>query len=368
MASRSPTVSASISSALGCKPNSRAITARMWTSLMDDHSPIVSRLSDSRNVARGTSRMSSTVAINCVRVIGGDSVSLRDLDLHAVVHDTLARLGYSPADCVRLLQQVTFDSTSHTPITNLKQRVAQELNNVTADSFERALLQYAARETAPGIEQLPVHDRVKLLLREEFRYYLDPPTKGAPALEAGTLAFTVACQILSLRRFPAGPLDWELSGFPRSWLFSIHTRKLRTLAFLLTKTRGFAPMFFVHVARPPKKRALVIETEVLRSYYRIAKSLELQPNVKGILASAWFHDPEAVRRYPHLDWLNRPYLEGGGLIVTAGPAPPDSGIAERNLERQELLARGESPFRIGVAIWPRNAAIQWARNHPNLDA
>jgi hypothetical protein len=268
---------------------------------------------------------------------------------------------------VRLLQQVTFDSTTHIPITSLKQRVAHELKDLFADSFERALLEYAARATAPAIEQLPVHGRVKLLLREEFRYYLSPPCEGGPALETKTLPFTLACQTISLRRFPAGPLDWEISGFPRSWLFTIHPRKLSTLLFLLTKTRGFAPMFFVHVARAPKKRALIIESEVLRSYYRIAKSLESQPNIKGILASAWFHDPEAVRRYPHLDWLNRPYLEAGGLIVNAGPAPADSGIAERSLERQELLARGESPFRIGVAIWPRDAAIEWARKNPNLD-
>lgn len=268
---------------------------------------------------------------------------------------------------MRLLQQVTFDSTTHIAIANLKQRVAQERNDLPDDSFERALLEYAARETAPTIQQLPVHDRVKSLLREEFRYYLDPSGRGRPVLEPQTLAFTLACQTVSLRRFPAGPLDWELSGFPRSWLFSIHTRKLKTLAFLLTKTRGFGPMFFVHVARAPKKRALVIESEVLRSYYRIAKSLELQPHIKGILASAWFHDPEAVKRYPHLDWLNRPYLESGSLIVTAGLAPADSGIAERSVERQELLARGESPFRIGIAIWPRGAAIEWAHRHPNLD-
>jgi hypothetical protein len=109
-----------------------------------------------------------------------------------------------------------------------------------------------------------------------------------------------------------------------------------------------------------------MEREVLRAYYRMARSLELQPTIKGILSSAWFHDPTAVKRYPHLRWVSHPYLEANGLITTAGPAPADSGFAENNVERQREFAKGELRFQIGIAVWPRCAAIEWTHKHPEL--
>ena len=188
---------------------------------------------------------------------------------------------------------------------------------------------------------------------------------GESSLSVGTYDFVVACKTISLRRFPSGPMDWEISGFPRSWLLRVKRSSLpRVLGFLLCQIHGFAPMFFTHVARRPKNLFLVMEKEVLRAYYRMARSLEYQPTVKGILSSAWFHDPNAVKHYPHLRWISHPYLEANGLIITAGPAVADSGFVEGNVE--EEFASGKRRFQIGIAIWPRRAAIEWAHKHPEL--
>jgi hypothetical protein len=107
---------------------------------------------------------------------------------------------------------------------------------------------------------------------------------------------------------------------------------------------------------------------VLRAYYRMARSLEHQPSIKGIMASAWFHDPAAVSENPHLAWLNRPYLDEGGMVILAGPAPADAGFLEHNAARQEKYSSGSLQYRIAVAMWPRRAAIDWARRHPELDS
>lgn len=283
------------------------------------------------------------------------------------LEETLQRLGYSSAACARLVQGVTELPESQFAIRRLRDQVCSDGSALAADTFERALLACAARETYPCIERLPVYEPVKSLIQSEFAYYTNPPKRSSDSIAIGTNEFVVACKTISLSRFPSGPIDWEISGFPRSWLFKIKSRDLpRVLDFLLFRTRGFSPLFFIHVARRPKNRSLVIEKEVLRSYYRIARSLELQPKLKGILASAWFHDPAALARYPHLEWINRPYLEANGLIVTGGFAPPDSGFMERNEERKEQYMKGEIRFRMGIAIWPRAAAIQWANNHPEL--
>jgi hypothetical protein len=85
-----------------------------------------------------------------------------------------------------------------------------------------------------------------------------------------------------------------------------------------------------------------------------------------MMASAWFHDVKAIASHPHLEWLNRPYLQEGGFITDIGLAPLDSGFAENNAKRRELAERGELTFRLGVALWPRDAMIAWAERHPEL--
>ena len=286
-----------------------------------------------------------------------------------MINDVFERLGYSPAQCAELLQDVRESPETLVPIQRLKEQVHRAGHRLQNDSFERALLAYAAHETFLRIDNLPVYEPVKSLIREEIQFYTSLANDAKNPMKIGSYLFGLACKIVSLRRFPSGPMDWEVSGFPRSWLVRLRKRELpRVLRFLFLDMGGLAPMFFMHVARKPKNRSLIIEREVLRSYYRMARSLELQPTIKGILASAWFHDPAAVARYPHLSWLSRPYLESGGLIAVAGLAPADSGFAEHSLERQEQFARGEVQFRMGIAMWPRRNALEWARGHPELQS
>lgn len=281
--------------------------------------------------------------------------------------EILQRLGYTSAICAHLVQGVTEKPKSQLAVQRLRDQVRACGFTKAGDAFERAFLACAAPETFPRIETLSVYEPVKSLMRTEFEYYTSPPKPGSEPIAIGTHAFAVACKTIALSRFPAGPLDWEISGFPRSWFLKIKPGDLpRVLTFLLYRVRGLAPLFFIHVARSPKKRSLVIEKEVLRSYYRIARSLELQPKVKGILASAWFHDPAALEHYPHLEWLNRPYSEAKGLIVMGGPAPADSGFMDGNEERKERYLKGEIRFRMGIALWPRAAAIQWSNDHPEF--
>ena len=262
--------------------------------------------------------------------------------------------------------EVTEVPESQAAVAAWKEKARAAGIDVQVDALERALLREAASDFEPRIGSLPIVESVKKLLGDEFRFYTKP-SLNAP-VEAGSYLFVTACKMISLRRFPAGPMDWEISGFPRSWLLKVGRSDLPRLAwFLAVRVGGFRPAFFMHVARRPKNRGLLLEKEVLRGYHRMARSLELQPSMKAILASAWFHDPAAVSENPHLEWLNRPYREEGGLIVTAGPAPADAGFMEHNADRKERFESGSLQYRMGVAIWPRDAAIDWARRHPELE-
>jgi len=232
------------------------------------------------------------------------------------------------------------------------------------DEIERLLLWCASRQALDRIDALPVYRSVRVRLEQDLSRIHEAHVSFA----AGGYHFERAAKFATLRRFPAGPMEWEVSGIPRSWFLKPDfPENLRVLAFVGLRLRGVAPCFFMHVAPQPRSRALVLEAEVLRSYYRIVRSMELQPDMRALLACAWFHDPAAVRDYPHLEILNRPYLAAGGLITLLGPAPASSGVLEGNAQRRADYLAGKVKYRYGFAIWPRYAAIQWADAHRELE-
>lgn len=231
------------------------------------------------------------------------------------------------------------------------------------DEVERLLLWYAARQALPRIPSLPVDQWVRARLDQDLRQLHAMNVSMA----AGSYHFDRAAKMATLRRFPAGPMEWELSGIPRSYfLQAAFPANLRFLAFVIFRLRGLVPCFFMHVAPSPRDRALSVPKEVFRAYYRMARSLQLQPEVRALLAHAWFHDPSAVRDHPHLEALNQPYVSHGGLITVLGPASPTSGVLERNAQRSADYLAGKVQYHYGFAIWPRDAAIRWADAHPEF--
>ena len=257
-----------------------------------------------------------------------------------------------------LLDGVRDDEASCAPVADLKLRAGME-----GDEVERLLLWHATRQSLPQVASLPVEHSVREQLEQDLRQMHAMNV----SLAASSYHFNQAAKMATLRRFPAGPMEWELSGVPRSYLLkAAFPANLRLLAFVTFRLGGWAPCFFMHIAPAPRKRALSVPKQVLRSYYSMARTLQLQPSMRALVAHAWFHDPAAVGDYPHLEVLNRPYIDHGGLIVLVGPAPPSSGVLEGNAQRSADYMAGKVQYQYGLAIWPREAAIRWADAHPEL--
>jgi hypothetical protein len=254
-----------------------------------------------------------------------------------------------------LLRQVETESGAEA-VTALKKATALE-----GDAIERLLLWHAARQAASQLAALPIENRVRDQLDQDLRQL--HAMSGSVASDSYT--FVRAAKMATLRRFSAGPMEWELGGIPRSCVLKADFRdQLRLLSFIALRLGGWAPCFFMHVAPAPRNRGLTVPKLVMRAYYRMARSLQLQPGVRALMAHAWFHDPAAVRDYPHLQVLNQPYLDQGGLIIALEPAPPSSGVLEGNHQRKADYLAGRVRYRYGLALWPRAAAIDWADAHP----
>jgi len=233
------------------------------------------------------------------------------------------------------------------------------------DALERLLLRTAAPRALAQLDQQPVDNEVRNQLGRELQGLLAPKKP----LPAGSQAFRLAAKFATLRRFPAGPMDWEIGGMPRSWLVTEPVpvfRRLQLWSFIALKMKGLSPFFHMHVAPSPRRRSLLIEKEVMRSYARMARSMEAQPHIRGLMATAWFHDPAAVRDNPHLEPLNRVYRDNGGFLVNMGFAAADAGFLEHNPARKAEYEAGRLRYRWGLALWPREEAIDWARRHPEF--
>jgi hypothetical protein len=271
----------------------------------------------------------------------------------------LRRVGVSVEnEAWTLIHSVGDDESTLGPITALKKKAGLD-----GDEVERLLLWHCARLSQPDVASLPVERSV----RERLDQLMSQLHTMKVPMTAGSQHFHRAAKLSTLRRFPAGPMEWEVSGIPKSWLLKASfPENLRFLWFVTLRLCGWAPCFFMHVAPAPLNRALSVPKQVLRSYYRMARSLQSQPSMRALVAYAWFHDPAAVRDHPHLEVLNEPYVKEDGLIVSMEPAPPSSGVLEGNDRRRADYMAGKVQYRYGLAIWPRDAAIRWADAHPEL--
>jgi hypothetical protein len=299
-----------------------------------------------------------TALIEQARLRCSDALSTPELTAVALA---LGRAGVGTADGERFVREISeHDARVRNEILAVRSTVGS-----SDGSLERVLLLRGALDALPRVSRLPVSDDVKRLFCEAFEYVAAPPP-GAK-FEAARASFVALCKLVTLRRFPAGQFHWEISGVPRSWLLKVTGReRLRLLFWLAARLKGRAPVMFIHLNAHRRNRFLLTEREADRSYFRMARSLALQPGVKGLVASSWLNSPDTFAISPHLSWMNRTFLENGALVVAMGPADPGSGVLARSPERKAAYDAGTFRPTVGLVIWPRDAMLAWAASHPEL--
>ena len=273
-------------------------------------------------------------------------------------------LGVDVAASRRLVAAASHDTVAHDRLATLKAELARAGVLTSETVFERSVLLRSARASLGEVPRLPLTRSVKEMFYDEFVLCAAPDARRAPLLELGTSTFRAMCEVVSLARFPAGQLHWNTSGLPRSMLVDVRRRDLAgVLFFVANKMRGFAPAAFTHVNELRRNRFIWLEEESNRSYHRIARSLEHQPESRGLVTRAWFHDPDLGRVSPHLAWTNRVIVENGGIVVRAG-TPDLNDVFANNSARRDAYERGSYRPQFGLVLWPRAELIEWARRNP----
>lgn len=229
-----------------------------------------------------------------------------------------------------------------------------------------ALLLAASLHALSIVPSLPVSDSVKELFVEEFLFYAAPSAPWRTRFRFSDVRFQEMGRIATLQRFPAGQYHWEVAAFPRSWLPRVAQRwTAATRAFL--PMRGFGPLFELHLNDRRKNRVMLLEKETALSCYRAARSLALQPAVKGIMTSSWFYCISTSVVTPHLAWLRRFFLEAGAVALDLGDAPADAGFLVGSPDRRRLYEEGNYRPQLTCMLWPRRSVLRWAEQHPELE-
>jgi hypothetical protein len=241
---------------------------------------------------------------------------------------------------------------------------ASEKHGIPENGYvlQRFLLLIAGTANLRLVPDLPVADEVKDRLLNQFLYVCAPDREMTSLLNPRHYGFRVMCKFMLLERFPAGQSDWEISGFPRSWLAKMPVRDLpRALKCVYLRAGGRRPFFVSHTAF--RRDLPIITEEDERTTFRLlAASMRLQPTIRGYLASGWFMDPKLSEVSPHLAWLSHWYRECeefGAVWTNIGEAPRDGGFTVGDRRRRKLYETGHWKPLEGALIWERRDLLRW---------
>lgn len=301
-----------------------------------------------------------------VDTIRGEADGVLRAEDNRLVSAALAEGGIDPVSVTQKLAQGAL--SPHGLVDVLKPATSGLAGVVPEGTVERVLLATSIRTYAPQVLDLAIAEEARRGLLSYYSRLLRPEPRIAAKMRIGHSWFLSACKLATGSRFPAGVYEFELSGVPRSWFLRMARSSpwdmVRLAAFVLTRTRGLEPFFANHMAilRDPSEH--LTEERVAEAYLTIADSLELQPRVKGLLAAGWMRDPRIGVVSPHLAALSDPIVDSGGILVGLWKVDPESsGALAKSRRRREAYARGLWHPAQGVALWPREAMLMWARSY-----
>ena len=219
----------------------------------------------------------------------------------------------------------------------------------------------------PQLHALPVHESVKRQFCMACRRIASNPDSYPRQFGYRTDAFHELARIVSHRSFHAGQISFNIMAMPRTWLLRAHPLALPgLLREIVFGVGGFGPLVTPHVNYWRANPGLLFDKENERAFWRIAKTIEMQPEIKGLTALSWLNCREVATASPHLAFVREFYLDNGAYLVDMNVAPLDSGFRLGNETRQSLYNQGKFRPRETLVLWRRAHILDWARKYESV--
>jgi hypothetical protein len=218
--------------------------------------------------------------------------------------------------------------------------------------------------TFPRLLTLPVHPSIHLEFCATAKRIADCSQGWPNNFDHRSDAFEELCRIVTLRRFHAGQLGFDIMSMPRTWLLKVHPAVLpQVIRELVVRMGGIGPIAMPHLNYWRRNPLLMTQNENERALWRIAKSIELQPNVKGFIGASWFYCASVGEISPHLAWVRDFFQDQGAFLVDMEPAPVRSGFMIGSEKRRRSYGEGKFRPRQTLVLWPRNDMLRWAASY-----
>jgi hypothetical protein len=238
----------------------------------------------------------------------------------------------------------------------------QNGDEACASLLRETLASFLEKQTL-AIERLNFPESVRGLITKEFGRIRTLTESGSSAeFDLREHSLRSDFRIAGFGRIPVGVEHMELSGVPRSLLYRGGISQGARFGRMLWHSGGVAPYYQTHMSHgvAPAHFGLVYTPRSQRKMLRnIAECLKLNPQVRGLLASSWWFDPELETISPGLGFLRRGFVESGAFLFRYGPPANDHATAN-SPQRKKLVEEGKYTPMTYTIVWPRKLMIRWA--------
>jgi hypothetical protein len=146
----------------------------------------------------------------------------------------------------------------------------------------------------------------------------------------------------------------------RSVLLSLFRSRNISAIIRYARVKGYGPWFRSH----NESRYLTDFNELgwHNCYLRIAELLERRQNIRGMVGTTWFYDPQLIEISPRLAYLQQRPLEHGAFSLRHGTGIFDiKNATMKSKTRLRLYQEGKYTPICYTLLWPRKDLISWAK-------
>jgi hypothetical protein len=244
-------------------------------------------------------------------------------------------------------------------------RIEQGEGRAALQRYHRIVLACLAARAEREVPARGLPASIAALIRSELaRIDAELERQEDAFYDPGNDLFLKDMGICTFRLLPCGAeLVQVEAGVPRRVLLrGGPSQLLRGLAFFGLVTRGFRPMYALHM--DPRNTGEFSPEGWDRTYLRIAELMARDPAVKGLFGSAWFYDPAVAAISPHLAYVRERREAAGARRFRGGESAQASADAlATSRTRRRAFEAGRYRPATYYLVWPRDRLLAWARAH-----
>jgi hypothetical protein len=216
----------------------------------------------------------------------------------------------------------------------------------------------------PRLASLPLHESVSREFCATIRRIAFQPQNWIKNFDYESDQFEELARIVTLRRFHAGQSSFDIIAAPRKLLLRVHPLALPGLVReIFVGLGGLGPIVMPHLNYWRANPTMLLRQENKRAMLRIARSMERQPSIKGLVAVSWLYSVSVGDVSPHLTWVRDFYLENGAYLVDMHLSSKRSGFMIGSQKRRRLYAEGKFRPRETLVLWRRQEILAWAERN-----